>query len=193
MFRDVIFTQNLCANCAQESLPQAAQAHVMDETTFEEFYAETARSLWSYICRVSGSVELADDLLQESFFRLLRAPLSHTGEAQLKSYLYKIATNLIHDHRRGVKREAFWRLRLPAPEEAYKDSSLDSDTMRTFAELKPQERALLWLAYVEGYEHREIAHVMQLAEKSVRVLLFRARRKLAHSLEKKGINAEVAL
>ncbi|MEJ7577006.1 MAG: sigma-70 region 4 domain-containing protein [Pyrinomonadaceae bacterium] len=82
---------------------------------------------------------------------------------------------------------------MPAPEEAYKDSSLDSDTMRTFAELKPQERALLWLAYVEGYEHREIAHVMQLAEKSVRVLLFRARRKLAHSLEKKGINAEVAL
>ncbi|MBA2503884.1 MAG: RNA polymerase sigma factor [Pyrinomonadaceae bacterium] len=193
MFRDATFTEELPANCAHDRLAQAAQSHAMDETTFEEFYAETARALWSYIRRVSGSAELADELLQESFFRLLRAPLPMTDEVHLKSYLYKIATNLIHDHRRGVKREAFWRLRLPAPEEAYKDSSLDSDTMRTFAELKPQERALLWLAYVEGYEHREIAHVMQLAEKSVRVLLFRARRKLAHSLEKKGINAEVAL
>ncbi|MBA2340831.1 MAG: RNA polymerase sigma factor [Pyrinomonadaceae bacterium] len=193
MFRDATFTEELSANCAQDDLPHWAQSHAMDETTFEEFYAETARSLWLYIRRVSGSAELADDLLQESFFRLLRAPRSHTREVHLKSYLYKIATNLIHDHRRGARREAFWRLRLPTREEAYEDSSLDSDTLRTFAKLKPQERALLWLAYVEGYEHREIAHVMELAEKSVRVLLFRARRKLAHNLEQKGIKAEVAL
>ena len=193
MFRDATFTDNLSANCAQENLPQAAQAHVMDEATFEEFYAETARSLWSYIRRVSGSAELADDLLQESFFRLLRSPISHMGEAYLKPYLYKIATNLIHDQRRGARREALGRLRLPAREETYEDSSLDFDTLRTFAKLKPQERALLWLAYVEGYEHREIARVMELAEKSVRVLLFRARRKLAHGLEQKGIKVEVAL
>lgn len=165
----------------------------MDEATFDDFYDKTSRSLWSYICRVSGSTELADDLLQESFFRLLRASLSNIDEAQLKSYLYKIATNLINDHRRRLKREAMWRLRLPSREEAYQDSSLDSDTMRIFAELKPQERALLWLAYVEGYEHREIAHVMELAERSVRVLLFRARRNLARDLEKKGMKAEVGL
>ncbi len=165
----------------------------MDETIFEEFYSRTSRALWSYIRRVSGSSELADELLQESFFRLLRAQLPEMDEAQLKSYLYKIATNLIHDHRRRVKREAFRRLRLPAREKAYSCSPHDSDTMRIFAELKPQERALLWLAYVEGYEHREIASVLELGEKSVRVLLFRARQKLARSLERKGIHTEVTL
>ncbi len=55
-----------------------------------------------------------------------------------------------------------------------------------FARLKEQERALLWLAHVEGYEHREIAEILKLNSLSVRVLLFRARRKLAHLIKDKS-------
>ncbi len=55
--------------------------------------------------------------------------------------------------------------------------------MSVFKNLKPQERALLWLAYVEGYEHREIAGVLNLSTVSIKVLLFRARRRLAALLE----------
>ena len=57
---------------------------------------------------------------------------------------------------------------------------------RIFEQLKPQEQSLLWLAYVEGFDHREIALALQLTEKSVRVLLFRARKKLAGILTEKG-------
>jgi hypothetical protein len=46
--------------------------------------------------------------------------------------------------------------------------------------LKPAERALLWLAYVEGFDHSEIA-AAGIRSKSIRVLLFRARQ-LAHNL-----------
>ncbi len=45
--------------------------------------------------------------------------------------------------------------------------------------MKPRERQLLWLAYAEGYSHREIAAVTGLAAASIRLLLFRARRKIA--------------
>jgi RNA polymerase sigma-70 factor (ECF subfamily) len=58
---------------------------------------------------------------------------------------------------------------------------------RCLRELKPRERALLWLAHVEGADHREIAAVLGVAEPSVRVLLFRARRRLAAVLEKRGL------
>jgi RNA polymerase sigma-70 factor (ECF subfamily) len=61
--------------------------------------------------------------------------------------------------------------------------------MWLFARLKPQERDLLWLAYVEGFDHREIAAALHLAEKSVLVLLFRARPKLARLLEKEKIGS----
>jgi RNA polymerase sigma-70 factor (ECF subfamily) len=45
--------------------------------------------------------------------------------------------------------------------------------------MKPRERQMLWLAHAEGYSHREIAQVMGLSTASIRLLLFRARRKIA--------------
>ncbi len=54
-----------------------------------------------------------------------------------------------------------------------------ADFSRAMAELKPRERAMLWLAYAEGASHREIAATLGLGEGSLRTLLFRARKKLA--------------
>ena len=61
------------------------------------------------------------------------------------------------------------------------------DEMRMFERLKMREQTLLWMAYVEGFDHREIAAALQLKEKSVRVLLFRARKKLAGLLGKENV------
>jgi RNA polymerase sigma-70 factor (ECF subfamily) len=54
----------------------------------------------------------------------------------------------------------------------------DLDVARLFSELKPRQRALLWLAYVEGDTHRDIADSLRLARGSVKVLLARARARL---------------
>lgn len=158
----------------------------MNEATFEEIYERTARPLWSYISRIAGSQTLADDLVQETFLRYLRLPLKENDEAGIKSYLYKIATNLVYDHFRKTQRENKWRIFSTAEQESkivYETLAEESDMMRVFHNLKPQERALLWLAYVEGYEHREIAAVLNLSTASIKVLLFRARRRLTRLLE----------
>jgi RNA polymerase sigma-70 factor (ECF subfamily) len=52
--------------------------------------------------------------------------------------------------------------------------------------LRPRDRQLLWLAYAEGYSHREIAEVTGLASASIRLLLFRARRKIARLLREQS-------
>jgi len=57
---------------------------------------------------------------------------------------------------------------------------------RLFAQAGEQERALLWLAYVECADHREIAEILGLKEKSVKVLLFRARRRMEAILKRHG-------
>ena len=54
------------------------------------------------------------------------------------------------------------------------------------ASLTPRDRQLLWLAHAENYSHREIAEITGLAVTSIRLLLFRARREMAHLLEQKG-------
>ncbi len=193
MFQRATFLENAAQVKCSVERARAEQSHMMDDADFEDFYRETAHPLWAYICRVSGSHTLADDLLQESFFRLWRAALPVMDEQQRKAYLYKIATNLIHTHRRKIKHERFWQLHSTASEEPTNDITseqmLTPDIARIFQMLKPQQRALLWLAYIEGYEHAEIAHVLELKEKSVRVLLFRARHKFAGILKEKGLDA----
>jgi RNA polymerase sigma-70 factor (ECF subfamily) len=48
--------------------------------------------------------------------------------------------------------------------------------------MRPRDRQLLWLAHAEGYSHREIAQITGLAGASIRLILFRARRKIARLL-----------
>ena len=70
-------------------------------------------------------------------------------------------------------------------------ADLRHDMSRVFEELKPRERALLWLAHVEESDHEEIAEALGLKAKSIRVLLFRARKRLGELLTKRGLGPEV--
>jgi len=159
----------------------------MDETAFDLFYRSTARPLWAYIRRVSGDATLTDDILQETYYKFLRASRAGMNEAEMKSYLYKIATNLLNDYWRNQKRER--QRMLDANNETRATDAIQCrDMAEAFERLNPQQRSLLWLAYVDGNEHREIAQILGLREKSVRVLLFRARQKLAGLLKQTDIS-----
>ena len=64
-----------------------------------------------------------------------------------------------------------------------------TDIRRVLARLKPRERSLLWLAYAQGASHREIADVLGLKTASIKLLLFRARRKAAQMLRRTSAGA----
>ena len=160
----------------------------MDEAKFEAFYRKTAGRLWSYIYRMTSNAATADDLLQKTFFKFLRSNPAIADDDHLRHYIFKTATNLVFDHFREMKRH-----RELAPEivpNAPASVEMRHDMMRVFAELKPQERALLWLAHVEGSSHEEIADAIGVKARSVRVLLFRARKRLGALLTKRGLAPE---
>jgi RNA polymerase sigma-70 factor (ECF subfamily) len=165
----------------------------MDEGAFQVFYSETAPKLWAYIRRASGNATLADDILQDTFYRVLRADLPALEKHQLKGYLYRTASSILADHWRQLQRERRWSLVRLFKMDTVESADQHGDTLRLFQRLKPQERMLLWLAYVEGFDHQEIAATLELSEKSVRVLLFRARKKLAGILTNEGLGPEVKL
>jgi RNA polymerase sigma-70 factor, ECF subfamily len=150
----------------------------MDEAAFRAFYEETSCPLFGYLLRVSGERALAEDLLQESYCRFLSAKLSPMEEAGRRAYLFRIATNLLRDRWRRHKEDSRPD---PIPEVASSAPHPDVriEVRQAFGQLKDRERQLLWLAYVEGASHKEIADSTGLKTGSVRLLLFRARRKLA--------------
>ncbi|MGH9144887.1 MAG: RNA polymerase sigma factor [Vicinamibacterales bacterium] len=166
----------------------------MDEDAFRVFYERTARPVWAYLSRMSGDPRLADDLLQETYYRFLRAQVSHESEAHRRNYLFRIATNLVRDLRRRPRLDHAQLADGTHGAEHADPQSTDVaggavrrlDLSRSLARLKPRERDLLWLAYAQGSSHKEIAETLGLKTASVKLLLFRARRRLAALLREGG-------
>jgi RNA polymerase sigma-70 factor (ECF subfamily) len=163
----------------------------MDEDAFRAFYDRTARPVWLYLCRLTGDRHAADDLLQEAYYRFLRADRPYASDAHRKNYLFRIATNLAHDRRRRhvdlssiTEADGAAAPHAGADEGARAAGRIDLD--RALARLKPRERALLLLAYAQGSSHHEIAESLGLKTGSVKALLFRARRRLATLLRQPG-------
>lgn len=158
----------------------------MDSDHFAAFYERSSRPLWAYLARTSGDPALADDLMQESFVRFLTANAPQDGEVASRRYLFRIASNLLHDHWRRHRSVPLDDL--PPDLSVANDTSEPSDSWLTLspalAQLRPRDRQLLWLAHAENYSHREIAEITGLAAPSIRLLLFRARRQMAKLLTK---------
>jgi RNA polymerase sigma-70 factor, ECF subfamily len=164
--------------------PDVAEvAFQMDEEAFRAFYDRTARPLWAYLSRLTGDRGLADDLLQEAYYRFLRAGRAYESEAHRRNSLFRIATNLATDNRRkpaaAALPDADRTRALQVDGDASERAACRTDLHRALSLLKPRERSLLWLAYAQGATHREIADVLGLKTASIRQLLFRARKKLA--------------
>jgi RNA polymerase sigma-70 factor (ECF subfamily) len=166
---------------------------LVSETDFRAFYEETARGLWSYLYYLCQDRCWADDLLQESYLRLLQRAVRCESEPSLRGYLYRIAGNLFVDEYRRRRRErtllpashsdeCFREPRTGAQDEAVSRLESQAECGELLLKLGARERELLWLAYGESATHREIAARLGVGERSVKVLLFRARRRLARLL-----------
>jgi RNA polymerase sigma-70 factor (ECF subfamily) len=150
----------------------------VNEPELDELYCATAPRLRRYLARL---VDDPDDLTQEAFFRYLRAGYTAAGKERVK-ILFTIATNLARNVWSRRRPQETLQEHEPSPTVA--DPIERLDLIAALKALSPRERALLWLTYAEGYAHRDVARMTGMAHASVRVLLFRARRKLARLMER---------
>ena len=158
----------------------------MDEDAFRAFYERTARPLWAYLSRMTRDEALTDDLLQESYYRRVRAGASYESDAHRRNALFHIATNLVRDHGRRWGGVFHVELEDEAPVLRKEGDAVEKriDLGRALDSLEPRQREMIWLAYAQGASHAEIAEICGVRETSVRVILLRARRKMAEFLGK---------
>jgi len=172
-----------------EANERSVDSAIMDEATFRGLYQRTARPLRAYLMRCCGDFALADDLLQDAYLRYLRSGFEGDDDNHRRNYLYRIATNLLRDHFRRARPESDAipeRDGAPGHDDALE---MRSDVGGAMAELSLRDRQMLWLAYVEGSSHREIARALGLRAASIRSMLFRARHRLAEKLQARGLRA----
>jgi RNA polymerase sigma-70 factor, ECF subfamily len=177
---------------------------VINEARFTEFYRRTSGTLWSYLYRLTKDRNLADDIMQDSYVRLINTAPEGLEDRQLKSYLYRTGTRIFFDQLRAQKRRRRWfpgstidaddpkdetGAGIPLGTDPTGGNDLQCTLSRVFRDLTAQERSLLWLAHVERYEHAEIAEILGLGAPSVKVMLFRARKRMKEVLETMGIKS----
>lgn len=174
-----------------EAADLRGRAVAMDEASFHDLYQRTARPLRAYLMRSCGDLALTDDLLQEAYLRMLRSGFEGEDFDHRKNYLYRIATNLLRDHFRRSKPISHEVPERGVATDDEKAVHMRSDVGGAMAKLAPRDRQMLWLAYVEGATHREIARVLGLRSASIRSMLFRARQRLAGQLQARGLRPDL--
>ena len=160
----------------------------MDEAAFLDLYARTAAPLTGYLRRLTGNAAVADDLLQDTYVRLLHQARLPDGDDHRRHYVFRIATNLARDHFRRASRQV--PIDHAVEPESIEAGGFPSDVWSQLARVSTRDRELLLLAYVEGMTHAEIATVTGLVRASVRPLLFRARRRFAARLRAVGLDGD---
>ena len=143
------------------------------ETAFDRYHPAVFR----YLHRLTGDADVADELAQEAFVRLMENDVEATG---IEGWLFTVATNLVRDRSRvrSRRRELSEGRELEPepgepPDEAFRRSEAKRRVRRALDRLKPRDREML-LMREEGFSYAEIAETVGVADSSVGTLLSRA-------------------
>ena len=144
------------------------------------------------------NIHLAEELAEETFFRLITCKPHFAGKSSFRSWLYAIGRHVAVDHLRRNAHLADTPIEDMENllreehdlEQAYLREERQRMVQRTLDELSPDYRSILWLVYMEGFSPREAAAVMKKTDRQIKNLLYRAKQSLKAKLEKEGITHE---
>jgi RNA polymerase sigma-70 factor (ECF subfamily) len=154
-----------------------------DKFAFEQLVEAHAPRLYTLAVRMLGSRADADDALQETLIRAWSALPRFRGDAQLSTWLYRIALNAVHDQRARARPTAElideWADRV----DRFEQGLLGDALQRALAALPDDYREAVVLYDVLGASYAEVAELQGVAEGTVKSRIFRGRRELAALLE----------
>ena len=142
--------------------------------------------VFTVIYRMAGDYHMSEDLTQDTFVKAFMNIRKVKNEKHFRAWLCTIARNVTRDHFRREKRHP--TVSLDAVGEQVGQSGLEMTRKRmiiqdALARLSERDRMLLTLAYYQGMKLAEVAEVMRLTEKNVKVCLHRARKRLRKELK----------
>lgn len=165
-------------------LQQAAQGGL---AALEQLFARYRRPVFQLALGITRDVNTAEEVLQDTFYRLHTHAAELDGSLPLLPWLYRVAANLAHNQNR---RRRFWsepfhalaeRLRAPArrsPEYIAEQRELQAIVRATIEALPATQREVLVLYYLHDYSIPEIATILACPEGTVKSRLHHARKLL---------------
>ncbi len=196
---------------APKAVPEAqliARAQRGDEEAFEALFEAHKRRVYTLCLRMTGNTAEAEDLTQDAFLQLFRKISTFRGESAFSTWLHRLAVNVVLMH---LRKKGLQQISLDETEDSQGETvrrdygqpdprlamSVDRIGLnRAIGELPPGYRAVFILHDVEGYEHNEIAEIMDCSVGNSKSQLHKARMKLREWLlqdqKKRAARAEDA-
>jgi len=136
--------------------------------------------LFGYFFKLSKDKELAEDLVQAVFIRVIKYKHAYRGDGSFKTWLFHIARNIQVDHWRKEKKHGTKvttyeiENRLPGDKESNTNEEKLQTLERALELLPDDKKELIILSKLKGMKYKEIAQIMNLSEPIVKVRAFRA-------------------
>ncbi|MGM0883146.1 MAG: RNA polymerase sigma factor [Bacillota bacterium] len=163
----------------------------MDPCTLDNLMKEYGQDVWNFAYLICKKRDMADDITQDVFLQAYRHMSSFRGEASLKTWLLKITRNISYNYRNTafirkvmlvdfVEPEGAY----PSAEEAFLEKESTNEVWKSVFDLPAKYREVILLDAKHQFSVIEIAHILGVAEGTVKSRLFRARKKLSVMLTK---------
>ena len=153
--------------------------------------------LMLYIKGITSNLSLAEELMEDTFFKLAAKKPKFSGKCSFKTWLYAIGRNITTKQlRKSAKLKV---VPLESQEYLSDEENIAGDYIKSeqkravhqaLHELKLEYRQVLYLSYFEGFSNSEAALIMKKSDKQIRDLLYNAKKALKSELERSGFEYE---
>lgn len=168
-----------------------------DRDAMVEIIRDYKDGLMMYLYRFTNDINTAEELTEDTFFRLYTKRPRFSPKHSFKTWLYTIGRNLTLNHLRkqkwisGSSIDECTHIAAPSDIEIeYIKKEQNLELYRTLDKLKPDYRQVLYLAYIEGFSTDETARIMRKSHRQIGNLLYRAKKALREQLGKEGSTYE---
>ena len=165
-----------------------------DDKGLEEIVKDYKDGLILYLNGFVGNITIAEELMEETFFKIITKKPRFHPKHSFKTWIYTIGRNIAIDYIRHSSKQ----LDIPMDEVSiYSQDEYDLEKMyiieerkiavhRALRKLHPEYRQVLWLIYFEGFSNTEAATVMKKSTRQMKNLVYRAKSALKSVLDKEG-------
>ena len=165
-----------------------------DDNGITEIVENYKDGLILYLNGYVKNIFVAEELTEDTFFRLMIKKPKYSGKSKFKSWLYAIGRNVAVDYIRHnskilnvpIDDVENYLIEEQSLEQAYIKEENKIIVNKALNELIPEYRNVLWLTYFEEFSNKETAIILKKTERQIKNLLYRARKALKSKLEKEG-------
>ncbi len=169
-----------------------------DDNGLVEIVEEYKDGLILFLNRYVSDVYVAEDLAEDTFFKLVISKPRYVGDSSFKAWLYTIARNLalnyLKKNSRMISKDVCDMENIPAEKNELEDAYFCEERKKyvssVMKKLNLDYSTVLFLIYFEDFSIEQAAHIMKKSKRQIENLLYRAKQSLKRELLKEGMTVE---